>query len=203
MIDRHRTAMTRINLSKPVALAIQQAVLSLEKTFFDYGCGRGGVYSNYLMKATNQYSHLTAKKRDSLSFPARILLGRKLLVGQVLDFGCGFGTDVEILAKRGIKILGFDPHYFPEIPSEKFNTIMCLYVLNVLLPENQKNVVSEVSKLLLPDGKVYLAVRRDVRFEGFRMHKIHQKPTYQCNVELPYLSIFKNDFCEIYEFQNP
>ncbi|MEY4530785.1 MAG: hypothetical protein RLZZ156_1506, partial [Deinococcota bacterium] len=42
MIDRQRTAMTRINLSKPVALAMQQAVLSPEQTFFDYGCGRGG-----------------------------------------------------------------------------------------------------------------------------------------------------------------
>jgi ATP adenylyltransferase len=155
------------------------------------------------MKPLNQFSHLTAKKRDSLSFPARVLEGRKLLIGRVLDFGCGFGTDVEILAKRGVQILGFDPHYFPEMPNEKFDTIMCLYVLNVLLPESQKSVINEVSKLLLPNGKAYFAVRRDVRFEGFRMHKIHQKPTYQCSVELPYLSIFKNDFCELYEFQNP
>lgn len=155
------------------------------------------------MKPSNSFSHLTAKKRDSLSFPARVLQGRKLLIGQVLDFGCGFGTDVEILQKQGIRIFGFDPHYFPEMPTEKFDTIMCLYVLNVLQLEAQQSVVSQVSKLLLPDGKAYFAVRRDVRFEGFRMHKIHQKPTYQCNVELPYTSIFKNDFCEIYEFQNP
>lgn len=155
------------------------------------------------MKSTNQFSYLTAKKRDSLSFPARVLHGRRLLIGRTLDFGCGFGTDVKILAKRGIEIIGFDPHYFPEVPTKKFDTIICFYVLNVLLPESQKSVVDEISQLLLPDGKAYFAVRRDVQFSGFRMHKIHKKPTYQCNVELPYLSIFKNDFCEIYEFQNP
>jgi ATP adenylyltransferase len=154
------------------------------------------------VKQANLHSHLTAKKRESLSFPVRVLIGRKLLVGKVLDFGCGFGTDVQLLQNKGVNVSGFDPHYFPEIPTEKFDTIICFYVLNVLLPESQKQVIDEISQLLLPDGKAYFAVRRDVRFEGFRMHKIHKKPTYQCNVELPYVSIFKNDFCEIYEFQN-
>jgi diadenosine tetraphosphate (Ap4A) HIT family hydrolase len=41
-----------------------------------------------------------------------------------------------------------------------------------------------------------------VKFVGFRTHKIHQKNTYQCNVILNTKSIFKNDFCEIYEYQH-
>jgi ATP adenylyltransferase len=147
----------------------------------------------------NLYSHLTAKTRSSLSFPARVLVGRKLLVGNILDFGCGFGTDVQILQKRKLEIIGYDPHYFPKLSPKKFDTILCLYVLNVLLPQAQSGVLSQVEELLVENGKAYFAVRRDVQTEGFRMHKIHRKPTYQCNVELPYHSIFKNEFCEIYE----
>ena len=59
-----------------------------------------------------------------------------------------------------------------------------------------------VSKLLKSTGKAYFAVRRDVVYEGFRTHKIHQKPTFQCNVTLGYKSIYKNESCEIYEYQH-
>lgn len=40
-LARHRTAMTRGALSRPVALAISDGVLSTTQTVFDYGCGRG------------------------------------------------------------------------------------------------------------------------------------------------------------------
>jgi diadenosine tetraphosphate (Ap4A) HIT family hydrolase len=148
----------------------------------------------------NPYSHLTAKEREYLSFPARLLFEKGLLVGSLLDFGCGFGKDVEVLKSRGVDISGYDKHYFPEKPIEKFDTILCLYVLNVLLPEELSLVLMEVSALLKPGGKAYFAVRRDLRSEGYRTHKIHQKPTFQTNVILPYTSLFKNENCEIYEY---
>ncbi len=148
----------------------------------------------------NPYSHLTAKERDFLSFPARLLFDKGLLKGSVLDFGCGFGNDVEVLKSRGVDISGYDKHYFPEEPNQRFDTILCLYVLNVLLPEEQSLVLMEVSALLKPGGKVYFAVRRDLRSEGYRTHKIHQKPTFQTNVILPFLTLFKNENCEIYEY---
>ena len=151
---------------------------------------------------SNIYSHLTAKERDSISFPAKILLNKKLLSGEVLDFGCGFGKDVESLKEKGIDITGYDKYYFPELPSKKFDTIICFYVLNVLLVEEQATVLMEISQLLKPSGKAYFAVRRDIQYEGFRTHKIHKKPTYQCNVKLAYKSIFKNDSCEIYEYRH-
>jgi diadenosine tetraphosphate (Ap4A) HIT family hydrolase len=151
---------------------------------------------------SNPYSHLTAKEREFLSFPAKQLLQRKLLVGEVLDFGCGFGKDVEILKQRKVNITGYDKHYFPEYPQKKFDTILCIYVLNVLFPEEQSSVLMEVSQLLKPGGKAYFAVRRDIRNEGFRMHKVHEKPTYQCNVVLNFNSIFQNENCEIYEYQH-
>lgn len=151
---------------------------------------------------SNPYNHLTAKERDSMSFPAKLLLNKSLLVGDVLDFGCGFGKDVELLKAKGVNITGYDKHYFPEHPQKKFDTIICFYVLNVLLPEEQATVLMELSQLVKPTGKVYIAVRRDLQFEGFRTHKIHQKKTYQCNVVLNSKSFFKNENCEIYEYQH-
>lgn len=151
---------------------------------------------------SNPNSHLTAKERDNISFPAKILLNHNLLVGEVLDFGCGFGNDVKLLKSKGINIEGYDKYHYPEYPSKKFETIICFYVLNVLLPEEQATVLMELSQLVKPNGKVYIAVRRDIQFEGYRTHKIHQKKTYQCNVILNSKSFFKNENCEIYEYQH-
>jgi diadenosine tetraphosphate (Ap4A) HIT family hydrolase len=154
------------------------------------------------MMQKNEYTHLTAKERNTISFPARILLERNLLRGDTLDYGCGLGSDVTLLKEKGVKITGYDPHYFPEKPTQKFDTIICFYVLNVLMQEEQSDVIMEISTLLKPNGKAYFAVRRDITYEGFRMHKIHQKHTYQCNVKLPFSSLFLNDNCEIYAYQH-
>ncbi len=40
-IERHRAAIKRNDLSRPVRLAISSDVLKKENTFFDYGCGHG------------------------------------------------------------------------------------------------------------------------------------------------------------------
>ena len=151
---------------------------------------------------SNQYNYLTAKERETLSFPAKLLLNKSLLVGDVLDFGCGFGKDVELLKAKGINVVGYDKHYFPEYPTKKFDTIICFYVLNVLMQEEQANVLMEVSRLVKRTGKAYFAVRRDLQYEGFRTHKIHHKATYQCLVRLNYKTIFKNENCEIYEYEH-
>ena len=38
----HKTAIQRWSLSRPVALALEDGLISTDTTFFDYGCGRGG-----------------------------------------------------------------------------------------------------------------------------------------------------------------
>lgn len=154
----------------------------------------------WCMKNIN--SHLTAKERDKISFPSQILFERNLLDGEVLDFGCGLGKDVEILKSRRINIEGYDPHYYNKFPAQKFDTIICVYVLNVLLPQEQAKVIYQVSQALKEGGRAYFAVRRDVQYPGYRMHKIHKEKTYQCNVKLPFKSIYKNEYVEIYEFQH-
>jgi hypothetical protein len=41
VIERHKTAMTRYDLSKPVKTLLEYGMLKAEATFFDYGCGQG------------------------------------------------------------------------------------------------------------------------------------------------------------------
>jgi|SRR5699024_2764469 len=149
---------------------------------------------------SNPNSHLTAIERKALSFPARLLLRKNLIKGKILDYGSGFGKDVEIIRSKGFNIQAYDKYYAPEYPKEKFDTIICFYVLNVLFPIEQAQVLIELSQLIKPNGKAYIAVRRDIKYEGFRTHKIHKKKTYQCNVILNSKSIFKNESCEIYEY---
>jgi SAM-dependent methyltransferase len=59
-----------------------------------------------MKKQENKFSHLTAIERISLSFPAKFLLDKNLLKGKILDFGCGFGNDVKLLEKKGLRDYG-------------------------------------------------------------------------------------------------
>lgn len=154
------------------------------------------------MKKVENNPHLTAIERTSISFPSRWLRNNNLLIGEILDFGCGFGFDTDQLNKEGFNVVGYDNYYRPEYPQKRFGTIICNYVLNVLEANEQAEVMMQVSELLKPGGKAYFAVRRDLKFEGFRTHYVHKLPTYQSNVILPYRSVFKNENCEIYEYQH-
>jgi diadenosine tetraphosphate (Ap4A) HIT family hydrolase len=150
----------------------------------------------------NINSHFTAKQREKMSFPTRILLNENLIEGKVLDFGCGFGKDVEELTKRGFEVVAYDPHYFPEYPTKQYDIILCHYVLNVLQPQDQAKVLYEVSNLLKFGGKVYFSVRRDVKKPSFRTHFVHKVKTYQTNVVLPFKTVFINENVEVYEYQH-
>lgn len=152
--------------------------------------------------ALNPHSHLTAKQRDTPSLPVRMLLERRLIQGSVLDYGCGFGWDVDFLQSKGFDVQGFDPHYFPALPNQKFDTILCFYVLNVLFAAEQTPVLMDISRLLKPTGRAYLVVRRDIQQDGFRNHYVHKKPVYQCAVTLPFQSIFRNENTEFYEYRH-
>lgn len=153
------------------------------------------------MNPQNPNSPLTAKQRDTPSLPVRMLHERRLIQGSVLDYGCGYGRDVEFLQAKGFDVQGYDPHHWPEAPTRKFDTILCSYVLNVLLPDEQTAVLMDVARLLKPTGKAYFAVRRDIRHDGFRNHYLYGKPVYQCAVTLPFKSIFLNENTEFYEYQ--
>ena len=110
------------------------------------------------MKKIVNNPHLTAIERTSISFPTRWLKQNNLLKGEILDFGCGFGYDTDQLKEQGYDITGYDNYYRPDYPEKRFNTILCNYVLNVLEPNEQAEVLMSVSELLKPAGKAPLCV---------------------------------------------
>lgn len=119
-----------------------------------------------------------------------------------MDFGCGYGFDTDELKRQGYDITGYDYYYRPEYPDGKFDTILCNYVLNVLEPYAQAEVMMNVTNLLAPTGTAFFAVRRDLTEEGFRLHAIHRQYTYQCNVRLPFQSLERNSSYELYQYQH-
>ncbi len=150
----------------------------------------------------NPNVHLTAKDRKWPSYPTKQLWRQGLIQGRVLDFGCGTGTDVNFLRANQFNVVGYDPYYAPEYPTGKFDTILCHYVLNVLLGEEQAHVLMAISELLKPTGRAYFTVRRDIQQSGFRTHTQHDCKVYQANVALPYKSILLAEHCEVYEYQH-
>lgn len=150
----------------------------------------------------NPNVHLTVKERNWPSYPTKQLWSLGLIQGRVLDFGCGLGADVNFLRSNQVDAIGYDPYYVPAYPTGKFDTILCHYVLNVLLGEEQAHVLMAISELLNPKGRAYFTVRRDIQQSGFRTHTKHDRRVYQCNVALPYKSILLTEHCEVYEYQH-
>ena len=148
------------------------------------------------------HPYLTAIKRTDISVPTRYLMQHQLLKGKILDFGCGYGYDTDELKRQGYDIVGYDYYFRPDYPEGKFDTIICNYVLNVLEPYAQAEVMMNVTNLLSPKGTAYFAVRRDLTEVGFRLHAIHKQYTYQCNVRLPFKSLVCNSSYELYQYNH-
>lgn len=106
-------------------------------------------------------SYKTAITRKRLSAPTRFLQEKGLLVGKVLDYGCGKGTDAFLLGADK-----YDPHFFPEEPKRLYDTIICIYVLNTVPPADTDRIVYKIRSLLKKGGIAYLAVRNDAKL-GF------------------------------------
>lgn len=108
--------------------------------------------------------HRTALSRKVLSGPMKFLKGKDFLLGKILDYGCGRGHDVNSLSSQGFIISGYDPNTeeFSIIPSEKFTTITCNFVLNVIPTESErKSVLDKIYGMLEDGGKAYISVRAD------------------------------------------
>jgi len=81
-IERHKAAIVRKKISKPVRLAIEANLFTESTTFFDYGCG--------------------------------------------------YGEDIKVIAKKGYLSAGWDPYYLPETPCIAADIVNLGYVINVI-----------------------------------------------------------------------
>lgn len=90
-------------------------------------------------------SHLAAPIRKRMSCTARKIITLDLLSkGDThLDYGCGYGKDVEELLNLGYSSTGYDPYYFPEYPQGIYDVVTMNYVLNVInsIEERQETLI--------------------------------------------------------------
>lgn len=138
-------------------------------------------------------SHRTAITRRALSRPVRWLLEHDHIVGDVLDYGCGRGTDAQLLGAAG-----YDPHYQPNLPEGVFDTILCSFVLNVVNVTTRRRILTNIRQLLAPQGKAYIAVRRDLK----RSYRTTRGWT-QYRVQLPLPIVHETRDYAIYQVEAP
>ncbi len=113
----------------------------------------------------------TAIRRETASAPMRWLARNGLLRGRVLDYGCGHGEDA-----RRFGLEAWDPVHRPEpAPSGLYDTVVCIYVLNVLTPAEATATARACVDLLAPGGRAYFAVRRDLPPNGSDGRGVRQR----------------------------
>lgn len=142
--------------------------------------------------AAQEAAHRTARGRIEPSAPMHFLYEKGLLKGRMLDYGAGRGTDADIYGMEK-----FDPKFFPKCPRGKYDTITSVYVLNVVPKELEGSILSDIWDFLKARGTAYIAVRRDIKKEGFTSKGTYQRTAY---LDLPLLYEKKRNYA-IYVMQ--
>lgn len=107
----------------------------------------------------------TAIIRKQPSHMARILADKQILRGNIFDWGCGYGKDLEFYLSLGFNAAGWDPVHLPEIPPQSyeqgsFDWVCCAYVLNTVPTEVERlKILSEIHQFLPDGGHLAVAVR--------------------------------------------
>jgi hypothetical protein len=133
-----------------------------------------------------------AISRQTVSKTALILQERGLLVGRILDYGCGFGFDADHFGWEA-----YDPHYRQKAPEDVFETIICNHVANMLTRSSRQKLFLDIVDLLAPQGKAYLSVSRKIPVTG----KLAMRKRIQNYVVLTLPSVFRDDDMEIYRLE--
>lgn len=137
-------------------------------------------------------SHRTAIARSALPVPTRWLLSQGMIHGHVLDYGCGKCAEVNariLNTAPGVgSVISYDPFYAPDAlersARERFDVVLCNYVLCTLPQTEEPKVLKAIQKHLLPNGVAYISVRNDTPRGGYGESS---KGTFQRRVILPYL----------------
>lgn len=124
----------------------------------------------------NSYKTATSRVDRRPSLPMQRLAEDGLLNGRMLDYGCGKGIDAEFYGMES-----FDPHFQPDMPPGKFETITCNYVLNVIeCPMSRYNVLLSIRFRLTTNGLAYITVRNDKT----QLNGVTSIGTWQGHIEL-------------------
>lgn len=149
-------------------------------------------------RQSKNLSHRTAINRNKLSVPVRWLRNHNLIKGRVLDYGAGHGDIFRYWLLAPLHGDQYDPHYFPQKPSDLFDTVYCGYVLCVLGTQDARDsALADIRTFLQPDGVAYIAVRRDIKKEGLTSRGTEQYTVY---LDLPLVHEEKGRYA-IYEMR--
>jgi hypothetical protein len=130
-----------------------------------------------------------AVRRSTVSSGAKWLVANLRVHGRVLDFGCGFGFDANHFGWEA-----FDPHYRPDQPTGKFDTIICNHVLNMLTRNSRRNAINAIQCLLTDEGIAWLIVPRNIP----RWGKLGLRKRIQNYVRFDMRSEYRDEKLEIY-----
>ena len=112
-----------------------------------------------------QSRYKTAMRRTALSRPVTAAIRDRILSRDMtfFDFGCGYGSDVEILKTSGFSASGWDPHFHPRNSKAKASIVNLGFVLNVIEdPTERLSVLTEAFELA--EECLVIAVRIDSAF---------------------------------------
>jgi len=122
-------------------------------------------------------SKRTAIKRDKLPLPSRIALERELIRGIVLNFGAGKDKLTKIEALKNKSVIACSNYDINDgFPSKFhrllfFDTIICSYVLNVLPPEERREMIEHMKLYGANGARFLIAVRTDFPRKKWKKHK--------------------------------
>lgn len=132
-VERHRAAMFRVGLSRPVRLAFEAGLVAPATTIFDYGCGRG--------------------------------------------------SDVDLLKNEGFDVVGWDPYFAADVPKHAADVVNLGYVINVIEDPSEREAALK-SAWSLAKQVLVVAARlanesRSVSGEHFADGVITKRGTFQ------------------------
>lgn len=139
-----------------------------------------------------KHSAKTAINRNKASAPCRMLwdkvLAKKMYGSQpwyklnIIDHGCGKGSDVRYLEAMGCNVQGFDPNHWNLRPVGKNpDYILSTYVMNVLECRNhEQDWLEDIYSLMGFYSIAFITFRTDVKADGYT-----KKGTFQKSVTMP------------------
>jgi hypothetical protein len=122
--------------------------------------------------------HPTAIRRNGPSAPLRHLAtyAPDVLVGRVLDYGCGRGEDAALLGATG-----FDPHHpragVRRPPRGTFDTVLLTYVVNVLPRREAAAALADAARYVRRGGYLAVASRPRAEVQGNARQRGHTPAT--------------------------